>query len=615
MLVLKSKIQEKMTNPPITKKFDAEVSKVLQLMIHSLYTNKDIFLRELISNASDACDKLRYAALTKSELLGDDAELKVIISVDKDAKTLSISDNGIGMSEQELSENLGTVARSGTQEFLSAMTQNKDANLIGQFGVGFYSSFVVADKVTVESCRAGETTCHTWESDGLEQYTITEGGSVNRGTKITLHLKEADYLDHHKITYIVETYSNHISFPIVFIETNGDETLLNTATALWMRPKKDITEEEYSQFYKDVGHAYDEPYMTFHNRVEGKIEYINLLFIPTKPPFDLFHPDRMRRVKLYVKRVFITDENVDIIPQYLRFLRGVIDSEDLPLNISRETLQHNAMLNTINKSITKRVLKELRKKAENDPAEFAEFWRNFGAVLKEGLCEEIVDRESILEVCHFKTTTSDNKFIRLDELNSEQEFIYYITGDNLETLKNSPQLEGFIKKGIEVLLLTDHVDDFWVTVVGEYKGRKFKSITRAGIDLDNEKTTENTGNVEKLISYMKDLFKDEVKDIRVSHKLETSSVCLAVDEGAMDFRMERFLHENNQIKSRMAKILEINPEHAVVKNLYGLLDKDDAKLADTCWLLLDQARIIEGEEVGNPKEFAERLNRVMEKGL
>jgi len=606
-----------MTNE--TKQFDAEVAKVLRLMINSIYTNKDIFLRELISNASDACDKLRYEALTNESLIDGDSELKITLSIDKEAKTITITDNGIGMSKDELIQNLGTIARSGTQDFLANFEDAKETNLIGQFGVGFYSSFIVADKVTVESCKAGSNEAHIWESTGEADYTISDAQATQfRGTKIIIHLNNEAYADRFKVQHIVETYSNHIAFPIILNEENGAETVLNKASALWTRNKSEITDEEYHQFYKHVGHAHDEPYMTLHNKAEGRIEYTNLLFIPSSPPFDLFHPDRMCRVKLYVKRVFITDENIEIIPRYLRFMRGIVDSYDLPLNISRETLQQNAILDRIKSSITKKVLGELKKNSIKKPEEFDKFWKNFGAVLKEGLCEEIVDRDAILDVCHFYSTKSGDKLISIDDyienMDDDQEFIYYMIGDNLENIKNSPQLEGFNKKGIEILLLNDHVDDFWVNTIGEYKGKRFKSATRSGIDLDeNSKDSEKTENIDELIAYMKNLYGEEIKDVRTSLKLTDSPVCLTVDEGAIDFRMERFLHENKQIKTKMAKILEINPSHNIISNLSKMVGNDGAKIDNVAWLLLDQAKIMEGEEITEPKSFSKRMNELIEK--
>ncbi len=616
--------------------FSAEVSKVLKLMIHSLYTNKDIFLRELISNASDACDKLRYAALTAPEMLKEDNDLKIVLSVDKKARTVTLSDNGIGMSRDELIANLGTIAKSGTQEFLNALSGDakKDMPLIGQFGVGFYSAFVVADKVTVQSRKAGQEQGHIWESAGEGEFTVSEGKDITRGTHITLHIKkgEDEYLDKFRLRHIAQTYSDHISFPIEFREEDGKVENINKASALWMRPKSEITAEQYNEFYHHVAHSPDTPWMTLHNKAEGKLEYTNLLFIPSVAPFDLFHPDRKRRVKLYVKRVFITDENTDLIPQYLRFLRGVVDSEDLPLNISRETLQHNVMLAKIRESITKRVLGELKKRAEKKPEEYAVFWKNFGAALKEGLCEAMAPKEQLLEVCRFNSSTQAD-LVSLDSyvgrMKKGQEHIFYLTGDKLEVMANSPQLEGFSKRGVEVLLLTDQVDDFWVNVVGEYKGKPMKSVTRSNVELDTIETTTPAKDDAKdesakpeltpLLEVLKKIYGAQVKDVRATHKLTESAVCLAVEEGAMDIRFERFMREQKQLGATYAKILEVNATHPIIRSLAQKVangaGEKDATLQDIAFLLLDQARILEGEEVSDPAAFSKRINSFLAKSL
>lgn len=614
--------------------FDAEISKVLKLMIHSLYTNKDIFLRELISNASDACDKLRYASVTQSELLGSDADLKITLSSDKKAQTITIADNGIGMSREELVSNLGTIAKSGTQDFLSALTGDtkKDISLIGQFGVGFYSAFIVADKVTVISRKAGEEAGHVWESEGTGEFTIDTASKAERGTSITLHIQanEKEYLDPFRLKHIAQTYSDHISFPIEYKDEEGKTEIINKASALWVRPKNEITEEQYKEFYHHVAHSPDQPWMTLHNKAEGKLEYTNLLFIPSTQPFDLFHPDRKRRVKLYVKRVFITDEGTDIVPQYLRFLRGVVDSEDLPLNISRETLQQNPMLARIQESIVKRVLGELKKQADKKPEDYALFWKNFGAVLKEGLCEAIAPKEQILEACRFASTYSEG-LVSLDDYISRmkegQEHIFYLVGDNAELLARSPQLEGFKKRGVEVLLFSDHVDDFWVNVVPNYKGKPFLSVTRSNTELDKiageikdeAKSQGEETKSEPLIAVLKKIYGEKVKDVRVTHKLSGSAVCLAVEQGAMDIRLERFLREQKQLATTYAKILEINPEHEVIRSLSkrveGGATEADPTISDIALLLLDQAKILEGEEISDPAGFSQRINHFLAKGL
>ena len=605
--------------------FSAEISKVLKLMIHSLYTNKDIFLRELISNASDACDKLRYASATNSSLQKD--TLGITISSDKKARTITIEDSGIGMSKEELIANLGTIAKSGTQEFINSLTGDvkKDMPLIGQFGVGFYSAFVIADKVTVESCKAGENQGHIWESEATGEFAIAESAKNTHGTKITLHVKagEDEYLDKFRLQHIAQTYSDHISFPIEFIDEEGKKSTVNQGSALWTRAKSEISDEQYKEFYHHVAHSPDNPWAILHNKNEGKVEYTNLLFIPSTQPFDLFHPDRKRRVKLYVKRVFITDEGTEIIPHYLRFLRGVVDSEDLPLNISRETLQQNPILDKIKDSIIKRTLSELGKKAEKDASNYEIFWKNFGAVLKEGLCEAIAPKEQILEVCRFYSAELD-KLVSLDDyiarMKPNQEHIFYLTGDNIAALKRSPQLEGFKKRGVEVLLLTDHVDDFWVNVVPEYKGKPLMSVTKSNQQLDKIEETSKpekpaNENVLPLIAVLKKIYGEQVKDVRETNKLSGSAVCLAVDEGAMDIRLERFLREQKQLASTQAKILEINPEHIIIKSLAKKIEaganETDQSVCDAAFLLLDQAKIMEGEEVSDPVEFSERINRFM----
>lgn len=612
-------------------KFSAEISKVLQLMIHSLYTNKDIFLRELVSNASDACDKLRYAALTEPNLMEDGAELAITIEINPEQKLITITDNGIGMSREELISNLGTIAKSGTQEFISKITGDakKDMPLIGQFGVGFYSSFMVADKISVISTRAGSDESFLWKSDGIGEFTVKATEKASRGTSITLHLKEGsdDYLDSFKIRHIVQTYSDHISFPIYLLDEDKNPQKINTASALWMRPKSEISEEQYNEFYHHVSHLPDSPWMTLHNKAEGKLEYTSLLFVPSSKPVDLFHPDRKSRLKLYVKRVFITEEHADLVPSYLRFLRGVVDSEDLPLNISRETLQHNPMLIKIKEALVKKFLSELRKKAESNEEEYKKFWKNFGAVLKEGLCEAYSPREQLLDVCRFHSSKGDNDAITsldgyISRMKEGQENIFYLTGENLNSIRQSPQLEGFTSRGIEVLLLNDHVDDFWVNVVLDYKGKQFKSVTRSDINLENiksektdkpeEKPAVPQENIEKLCERIKTILGNAISEVRTTQKLGQSAVCLATKEGGMDFRLEQFLIEQKQLVVAAAKILEINPHHAIIRHL---AEKPEANIDDAVWLLFDQARILEGEEITDPAAFTRRLQNFVEKSL
>ena len=628
----KKKTEEKL-------EFQAEVSKVLDLVINSLYSNKEIFLRELISNASDACDKLRYLALTETKLIDPGTELAVTLSVDKKAKSLTVSDNGIGMNRDELIENLGTIAKSGTTAFLEGLSGDakKDADLIGQFGVGFYACFSVADKVEVISKRAGENQAWSWSSEGAGSYTIVEGDRANQGTTITVFLsKESkEYLEEVRIQNIIKTYSDHISIPIQMEKTDGKETTidqLNSGSAIWTRAKSDITDEQYKEFYHHVGHVFDDPWLTLHNKVEGKIEYTNLLFIPSSKPFDLMNPERKHQVKLYVKRVFITDDCEDLMPGYLRFVRGVVDSEDLPLNVSRETLQHNVLVSHIKKALMKRVFSELKKKATKKPEEYLVFWDNFGAVLKEGLYEDHENRDALLELARFKSTNND-KIISLSDyierLNDGQTEIYYITGDDDQMLRASPQIEGFKARGIEVLILTDPVDEFWLSMVGKYNDKSFKSVTSGDVDLEaikhsdgvkkakKEKSANDTQTA-KLIIAFKEALGEAVKDVRISDRLTDSAVCLIAGEGDMDLHLARMLKQQGQTDiQNSSRILEINSAHNLIKKLAAITDELSKKedLANMAHLLLDQARIIEGEVVSDPTAFAKRLNDALAKGF
>lgn len=613
------------------KKFDAEIGKVLKLMIHSLYTDKEIFMRELISNSSDACDKIRYLSQTDSSLVKGDAEFKITVHVDKEAKTITVRDNGIGMNRDDLNENLGTIAKSGTQSFLDKLSGDtkKDNQLIGQFGVGFYASFMVADEITVTTKKAGEDKAYTWHSDGQGEYIVADTDrEFTRGTEVVLHIKseEESFVDHFRLKHIVKSYSDHIAVPIFFVDEGGIENQINSSSALWTRSKSDISEEQYTEFYKSVSHATDDPWLTMHNRNEGIVEFTNLLFIPNTKTFDLFHPDRKCRVKLYIKKVFIADENVELVPQYLRFLRGVVDSEDLPLNISRQTLQHNATLEKIKKSITKRVLAELKKKKDNNLEEYLLFWNNFGGALKEGLCEVTSDHEKLLEVCVFRSALHD-KMISLDDYiancKDEEKTIYYLSGDDPEKLRNNPQIEGFLKKGIDVLLFTDTVDDFWVNVNGRYKEVEIKSVTRSDIDLndksedkkDKDSEKDDSKSYESLVNYFKDSLGSLVKDVKISKKLTSSPACLAVADGAMDIRMERYLIEQRQLKGASAKILEINPNHKIIVKINGEVGKKakEEENKQLVHLLYDQACIIEGEPVADAGAFSKRLNALLEK--
>lgn len=625
-----------------TMGFQAEVGRLLDIVANALYSEREIFLRELISNAADACDKLRYLAIERPELTEGAGAFAITVRIDKDGRRLIVADNGVGMSREELVENLGTIARSGTAAFVDRLTgdKKKDVSLIGQFGVGFYSGFMVADEVTVTTRKAGEDAAWRWTSDGKSQFTIEPAEKDGPGAEIALHLKEDadEFLERGRLERVIRTYSDHIPFPIRLEEAGAeaDEAAaqqVNSASALWTRPKSEIDEAQYAEFYKHVSHSFDEPWLTLHFRAEGVIEYTGLVFAPTERPFDLFHPERMSKVKLYVKRVFITDECEELLPSWLRFLRGVIDSEDLPLNISREMLQNNPVVAKIRSGLVKRVLDALKKKAEDAPEDYAAFWDNFGLVLKEGLYESAADRESLFPLCRFRSTASDAR-VGLDEyvgrMKEGQTAIYYIAGEDAEKLKQSPQLEGFAKKGVEVLLMTDPVDEFWIPACGAYKEHPFKSVTRGGADLagikggtdaaedaaadqDSEKTETA---VDGLIVALKLALGETVKDVRASDRLTSSPVCLVADDGALDIHLERMLRQHKQLDGASPRILEINPDHPLIR---ALADKAGAEgkgdLGEAAHLLYDQALIVEGEQPSDPAAFARRLADVMAKAL
>jgi molecular chaperone HtpG len=615
-----------------TRSFQAEVSRLLDIVAHSLYSEKEIFLRELISNASDACDRLRYAALTEPSLAEGGANYRVVLTPVKSSRTLTVADNGIGMNRDELIENLGTIARSGTAAFMSQLTGDagKDVSLIGQFGVGFYSAFMAAEKVEVLTRKAGDSEGWRWISDGKGSFTVEPAANVPRGARITLHLREGDdeYLEPHRLREIVKRYSDHIALPIVLADANKEDTI-NSASALWTRPRSEITSEQYNEFYHHVGHSFDEPWLTLHARAEGVLEYTFLLFVPSQKPFDLFEPERKPRAKLYVRRVFITDEGTELLPPYLRFVKGVVDSEDLPLNISREMLQANPMVARIRQQLTRRLLTELGKKAEEAPEEYASFWDNFGAVLKEGLYEDREQRDTLLSLARFRSTTRDG-LVSLDDyiaaMRPGQDAIYTITGDNLDLLRKSPQLEGFRARGVEVLLLTDPIDEFWMPAIGTYNEKPFKSATRGSVDLDKIAPADENAKTEKpeppaklasLIAIFKLALGDAVKDVRGSERLTDSAVCLVADEGDLDIRLERLLKQHRQLDGAAKRILELNPHHPLIERLAGSVGESGAseQLFEFAWLLLDQARIVEGEQLPDPSAFARRLATLLERGL
>ncbi|MBL4603086.1 MAG: molecular chaperone HtpG, partial [Emcibacteraceae bacterium] len=590
------------------------------------------FLRELISNASDACDKLRYAGLTNSGLLKGTGEFAIDIKLDKEKKTLTISDNGVGMDREDLISHLGTIARSGTSSFMENMSgdDKKDVNMIGQFGVGFYSVFMVADKVEVLSKKAGQDKAYLWASDGIGEYTIADGEKDASGTRITLYIKDDadEFLDQHRLKNIIKTYSDHITLPITLISKSEDKDAeeeevsekVNDGTAIWARSKSEITDEQYKEFYHHVGHTFDEPATTIHYRAEGKIEYTVLLFIPSQQPMDLFDPARKTKVKLYVKRVFITDDCEDLLLGYLRFMRGIVDSEDLPLNISREMLQNNPVMTNIRNAVTKRILNELEKKAKKDGEGYNSFWEAFGSVLKEGIYEDFARRDQILKISRFQST-ADKGLTSLEDYISragdEQKTIYYITADTVEAAKRSPQLEGFKAKNIEVLYFCDPVDEFWLQMIPEFEGKKFASVTRGSADLDDGKDDEkkkNSPEIDALIAVLKTNLGETVKDVRLSNRLTESAVCLVADDNDMDMHMERILKMHNKLDgASSARVMEINAENPLIKTLAAQAIKDGSvdALKDASQILLDQAKIMEGDLPDDPVAFAARLSSMM----
>ncbi|WP_227272065.1 molecular chaperone HtpG [Roseobacter weihaiensis] len=605
-----------------TFSFQTEVGQLLEIVAGSLYSNREVFLRELVSNASDACDKLRYAALTDASLAPADG---FAITLAADKKTLSISDNGIGMNHADLLDTLGTIAKSGTGAFIEALkADEKDApGLIGQFGVGFYSAFMVASKVDVLTSKAGEDEAWLWSSDGKGSFTIEPATRDAAGTTVTLHLKKdaKEFADTARIRQIITTYSEHISFPVKL----GDETL-NAAQALWTKAPKDVTQDQYIEFYKHTSHAFDTPWHTIHNKVEGSLNHTSLLFVPSVQPFDLFDPERKSHVKLYVNRVFISETTKDLIPAYLRFLRGVVDSQDLSLNVSREMLQTDPKLARIKGQVTKKVLSELKKKATKEPDDYATFWGNFGAVLKEGLVEDPSLRDRILAVCRFASTgpealTSLSAYV--ERMKEGQDAIFYIAGEDAGKLAQSPHLEGFKAKGVEVLLLSDHVDEFWLQHIHEFEGKPFKSITRGAADLDAIKADadqadkdDDAADLSKLIAAIKAELGETVKDVRPSKRLTDSPVCLIADEGDIDVNLERLLKRHGQLLEGMPRVLELNPNHALISKLAERAESDpDELLKDAAHLLLDQARIVEGEASVDPAGFARRLGSVMSRAF
>ena len=599
--------------------FQADVSKMLNIVVNSLYSEKQIFLRELISNASDACDKLRYLALTNPGIAKESGELKIKIFPDAKNNTLTVSDNGIGMNRDDLINHLGTIAKSGTADFVKNASENGSAvELIGQFGVGFYAAFMVADKVEIVTRRADEDQAWKWESNGIDGFEISEAKRDCNGTDIKLFLKDdaKDYVDTIYLRHIIRTYSDHISYPIVLDLGEAGEETVNSASALWTRHKSEITKDQYKEFYHHISHNFDDPWLTLHFKAEGSIEYTGLLYIPLSAPSDLFQPDHKNSLKLYVNKVFISDKITELMPNYLRFVKGIIDSADLPLNISREMLQHSPLLEKIKHGTVSRILKELKKRTK-DYDDYMKFWSNFGIVLKEGIYEDFGNREEIAGLSYFKTTKSDDKLTTLDEyiarVKEGQKAIYFITGDDAKILRNNPQLEAFAENDVEVLLLTDPIDEFWPQVLPNYKGFAVKHITQAETDMGwkRDEAKADDGSMQKLVELMSEMFKNELGKVITTEKLTKSPVSLTVENGQMSLHLERLMR-NHQQQTAFAstRILELNPYHPLIIKLADMAmeEANRAKIEEVAKLLLDQAKIAEGEAVGDPSFFSEKMS-------
>jgi molecular chaperone HtpG len=631
---------------PETRGFQTEVKQLLQLMINSLYSNKEIFLRELISNASDAIDKLRYNALSDNALFENDPNLAIYVTFDKAVKTITIRDNGIGMTRDEVIQNLGTIAHSGTKEFLSKMTGDKakDNQLIGQFGVGFYSAFIVADRVEVFTRKAGmtpENGVH-WTSEASSEYTIENIEHAQRGTIIVLHLKEdaAEFLERYRLRSIITKYSDHIALPIMMekevVENKDDKEnaekketsvtpefeVVNQAKALWTLEKSKIKDEDYKELYKHISHDFEDPLAWAHNKVEGSMEYINLLYLPARAPFDLWNRDGQRGLKLYVQRVFIMDDAEQFLPMYLRFIKGVIDTKDLPLNISREILQNDRVTDKLRGALVKRVLTLLEDLAEKEPEKYAKFWQAFGSVLKEGPGEDFANKERIAKLLRFASTHTDvsAQTATLAEyivrMKTGQDKIYYVTAESFEAAKNSPALEVFRQKGIEVLLLSDRVDEWWLGHLTEFEGKKLQSVAKGDLDLGNledqetkEEKKKETDEFESVLKQMKDVLGDKVKEVRISHRLTSSPSCVVADDNDMGIHMQRIMQAAGQNFGTSKPIFEINPKHALISNIKT--ESDDERFSEWTKLLFEQAVLAEGGHLDNPAEFVQRMNKLL----
>ncbi len=599
--------------------FQADVSKMLDIVINSLYSEKQIFLRELISNASDACDKLKYLALTHPDIAKASGAFKITVTPDAKANMLTVADNGIGMNKEDLIAHLGTIAKSGTAEFVKNASENGSVcELIGQFGVGFYSAFMVADKVEILTRKAGEDKAWKWVSNGIDGFEITEAEKSANGTEIKLYLKkdEKNYVDTIYLRQIIRTYSDHITYPIVLNLGEAGEETVNSGSALWTRNKAEITKDQYRDFYRHISHNFDEPWLTLHFKAEGNIEYTGLLFVPEAAPYDLFQPDKKNSLKLYINKVFISDKIEELMPHYLRFVKGIIDSADLPLNISREMLQYSPLLEKIKAGTVSRLLKELKKRAKNYD-DYMKFWRNFGIVLKEGIYEDFKNREEIASISYFYSTNDGEKMTSLDEYigrcGKDQKTIYYITGDDINVLRNNPQLEAFKQKGIEVLLMNEPIDEFWPQVLPNYKGFAVKHISQADADMSwkREEKKADEGSLTRLCAFMQELLKAEVGKVQPTEKLTTSPVSLTVENGQMSLHLERLMR-NHQQQTAFAstRILELNPYHPLIIRLADMVmdDANKAKVEEVARVLLDQAKVAEGETISDPSFYAEKIS-------
>lgn len=620
--------QQSQTERKMSEKmnFQAEVNKMLNIVVNSLYSEKYIFLRELISNASDACDKLKYVMLTKPDIAKGNGELKIVITPDDKQNTLTVADNGIGMNREDLINHLGTIAKSGTSDFVANMKENGSAaDLIGQFGVGFYSAFMVADKVEIKTRKAGEEKAYKWISNGVDGFEIEETEKDGNGTEIKLFLKEdaKNFTDTIYLRHLIRTYSDHINYPIVLNLGEAGEETVNSGSALWTRNKSEISADQYKEFYQHISHNFDDLWLTLHYKAEGSIEYTALLFVPSGQPYDLFQPDRKQGLKLYVNRVFISDKVEELMPNYLRFVKGIVDSSDLPLNISREMLQQNALIAKIRHGIVGRLLKELKKRSENYD-DYIKFWDNFGIAFKEGIYEDFSNREEIAGLSLFHSTQTADKLTTLDgyieRMQPEQKAIYYITGDDVKVLGNNPQLEAFKQKGLEVLLLVDPIDEFWTQSLPNYKGKAIRHISQADVDLGFERNEPKAeaGSLEKLMNFMGDLFKGEIGKVEATEKLTSSPVSLTVESGQMSIHLERLMRSHQQQTAfDSTRILEVNPYHPLIIKMSEAIEEESKKpeIEKIAKILLDQAKIAEGEPIGDSSFYVSAVSDYILKGF